>query len=678
MEVGEATASFEIRRGALQSGVLPAFDTVTLDVDLAGECTASVELEFIGGKRRVVRTWIPFRRERGPLELFVGPSKGALASVRVTPSADQKRAVELFELRLELRGMPAPANEPDAGDEGLVQLDGVRRRVWAAPPQGSLELRLDIPDGARFQTRAWALPGAPRAEFPECRIRVVPRYGAARLFVGQPVPPKGPESRASILFDIDLSDLAEDGADLLLDGGGSSVLWETPMLLPNAKEHAANTARPNVFLITLDTTRADYAASADLAPNLAQLGREGLVFTNAWSPSNSTTPAHGSIFTGLMPHEHGAIAVGKFGLPSEVTTLAERLQTAGYVTGGFTSVEHIDAAHGFGQGFDVFLDGEVGGSRDGRVALAAAKHFLDANEGSGAPVFVWLHLFDAHTPYVLPADVEDEEAAQLTLPNTTLDAALPDWARKQPQLRWLPDDEDADDLRAHYAQGVHFTDRLLGAFLDELKAKRRFANSMIAVTADHGEGLGERGIFASHVSLLPPVLRVPLIVKMPPDYAGSLPRAGTSINTPVSTLGLTPTILDAVGLLPENNQGRNFAGASRFAADRDAVLWFESDRLAQVARLDDGHLAIGTLRATALHNSAANAMVQPGHHEAFDLQASDPLATELVEAGQAPPELEDWLLEAAHRALMQASTEDLELTLPPETLERLRALGYLE
>ena len=673
----------------------PDFDTLELDLVLFGECTAEVRWTFADGVSETQSFWVPYRPERAPLELFLGPrpTTAPLVELQVLPCADTPRELELFGLRLGQRGLGAPNNPPLAGDEGLLELGGLHRRVWPSLAGQAIVSSLIVPPSARLSTRAWAPLGLEdQAPFdPTCTL-VVSAEGKARVVRLPQLPGSTTKGQPrSFRFEADLSEFAGERVELRFHSGGTAsesgpllgALWESPKLLPLTA--VEGTQRPDIVLVTFDTTRADFAADARIAPRLAALGELGLVFTNAWSPSNTTTPAHASLFTGRMPHQHGAIAVGKYGLHGDAVTLAEVLREAGYVTAAVSSVEHIDAAHGFGQGFDLFAGGELGASRDGRRALAFARDFLGDEPLASAPRFLWVHWFDPHTPYELPADppANFDQALPDDLPAVFAPREIPSWAREQLQLNWLARDAETQELHTAYARGVRYCDWLLGELCDTLEAAGDFDATLIAVTADHGEGLGEHGIFASHVSLLPPVLRIPLVLKPPGDFPKELWPTPASRTAPVSSLDLFPTILDLVGLQAtrqELDERVGLAGHSLLAPDPRRLLWFEADRLSQVGVLGNGQLAIGTLRETDLHDGPKGQGVRrlaPGHHEAFDLGRDPRLERELFAFDEVGPELRAWLDEAHQRTLRGVDPSELERSLSPEETARLRALGYL-
>jgi len=190
------------------------------------------------------------------------------------------------------------------------------------------------------------------------------------------------------------------------------------------REPASNPDPVDVLIITIDTLRADalepYGAIDTLTPNIARFAEQGVVYESASTPITVTRPAHGSIFTGLYPDQHGVLHNGHV-LPEEVLALAEILEGYGYQTGGFVGVRFLGRTSGLGQGFDE-LDAPLE-----RIQRRAAKVVGRATEwlmaaDPEAPVFLWVHLFDPHQGYNSPPGFRH--------------GAHPELSRRIPQIKW--------------------------------------------------------------------------------------------------------------------------------------------------------------------------------------------------------------------------------------------------
>ncbi|MHC4984933.1 MAG: sulfatase, partial [Planctomycetota bacterium] len=223
-------------------------------------------------------------------------------------------------------------------------------------------------------------------------------------------------------------------------------------------------AKPNIILISIDTCRADYLGCYDpqrqTTPNIDRFADSATLFENAVSPVPLTLPAHATMLTGQIPmgfniHNNG------YHLRPETVTLAEILQDQGYTTAAFVSAAVLDSRFGIDQGFGLYDDADsvTGGGRGKRRGDVNTRQTMDwlAQHSQDGPLFVFLHYYDPHSPYEPPA----AEAG-----------------------RW-PDDP--------YAGEVAFVDRCIGQMLTQLQQLGLYDESLIILTSDHGEMLGEHG-----------------------------------------------------------------------------------------------------------------------------------------------------------------------------------------
>jgi choline-sulfatase len=315
---------------------------------------------------------------------------------------------------------------------------------------------------------------------------------------------------------------------VILSAAASSVPTKTPV--------------SDIFLITIDTLRADhvhcYGYSNGVTPALDALAKDGVRFTEAFTPSPITNTSHASIVTGLLPGSHG---VTDFGVPLSTAhpTVAELLKAQGYRTAAFIGAVILDSkslAPGFDRGFDFydnFPEHSSTKSRWGRVerrgmdVVERAEDWLSKHPTR--PHFVWVHLYDPHDPYEPP------------MPYSQL-------------------------YKDHLYDGeIAYADSALAHFIAYLKRTSMYSSSVVVVVGDHGEGLGEHHEDTHGIFLYDSTTHVPLIVKL--AGGGS---AGTVVTAQVRTLDIMPTLLELAGApAPQKRDGESlelyFAGKSEAA-----------------------------------------------------------------------------------------------------------------
>jgi arylsulfatase A-like enzyme len=319
-------------------------------------------------------------------------------------------------------------------------------------------------------------------------------------------------------------------------------------------------ARPNVVLLTLDTLRADrlsaYGFHLPTSPFLEELAARGTLFERAYSAANVTKPAHASLLTGLYPKHHGLLSNNDALLNDAIETLPERFRDAGYATVAVVAVSLLDAGRsGLGQGFEVYADAGAGrrGRRgkerlEQRTAPQVVRLALEAlGERPREPFFAWLHFYEPHTPYRPPAPYlqrfRDASAAAATerLPIAPFGGAS--MVRGAiPHSSALSRSGDPRLYEAAYHGEIAFLDDQLARLFAALSALDLERPLLSAITADHGEMLGEGGIYYNHASLEEAVVRVPLILVGP-----GVPE-GRAIGEIVESVDLAPTLAALAGL----------------------------------------------------------------------------------------------------------------------------------
>jgi len=410
----------------------------------------------------------------------------------------------------------------------------------------------------------------------------------------------------------------------------------------------------NVLVITLDTVRADrlgaYGFEQVDTPAIDAMARSGILFRGAHAAVPMTLPSHTSIFSGTYPPRHGVRDNIGYSVPDDLTTLAEVFQAAGYRTAAFIGAFVLDSKWGLDQGFDTYYDDfdertrgistssdDVDDPARGIVLMGAvqrpANEVVDAaiewmDENQAGPFFLWVHLFDPHTPYEAPE------------PYGTRYSADP------------------------YLGEIAFTDSEVGRLLADLERRGEKDRTFVVLAGDHGESLGEHGEKEHGFFVYEEATHVPLIFSVPFDGFRGVERDDV-----VSTVDIMPTILDMAGLeVPAAVQGESLTALFDPTATA-APRFVYSEAL--YARLHFGWSEL--------------AAIQDGRHKL--IMSSDPELYDLLEDPDEADDLATWdtalfdQLESVGEELLDEISRDSiapELMIADEaTLAKLASLGYL-
>ena len=459
----------------------------------------------------------------------------------------------------------------------------------------------------------------------------------------------------------------------------------------------------NVILISVDTLRADRLncygyRQRRVSPNIDALAADGILFDNHIAASPWTTPAHLSMFTSLHPTSHGITT--PFGnvldqmeqgrpfnkLPGSATTLAEVLTTHGFTSAAFTGGVSVDPQIGFDQGFMTYTTNMY---RLNEKNMSQLIDWFDSLRD--LRLFVFWHTFELHAPYLGTSFLDG------LLPPETV-AALQDYLGQlagQPinpvdtpnVAGYLLYDHGAYNLQvteAMYVGGIHSFDRWFGRLIQSLRELGQYDRSLIIFTSDHGEEFADhdpRCIYNWHGhTLYEELLRIPLIIKLPGQR-----YAGTRVSAVCRTVDIMPTILDTLSIPPT---GLSMQGVSL------RPLWEQPDspgsRVAFSESLNEPHEKKGvrTDRYKYIVSVSAESVAQHGRHvildqaqqrELYDLLADPVEKVNLLDS----PQREDYLdvaagLDRSLREHLSQPAEQIEgVQLDPQTIENLRALGYI-
>jgi choline-sulfatase len=402
-----------------------------------------------------------------------------------------------------------------------------------------------------------------------------------------------------------------------------------------APRRAPGTATPSLLLVTIDTLRADHVGAYGYGraetPALDRLAREGSLVEDAVVQVPQTRPSHVSIFTGRQPYEHGIRDNFSPPLDPAHPTLATLLKKQGYATGAFIGAYPVSRDSGLDHGFDDF-DDPFGGSpgsglrldRSARPAGPVVDAALAWLQGLTArPFFAWVHVFDPHAPYEPPPPYRER-------------------FREQP-----------------YDGEVAYADSQVGRLLSWLDRSGEASRTLVVVTSDHGEGLGDHGEDEHQLFVYDSTLRVPLLLSWP----GRLP-AGRRVTGQFRSVDLLPTLLELLGL-----PAAPTSGASRAGALVRAEPIPESESYAESLF---GQLHFGWAPLRALRGQGWKYIDAP-HAELYHL-GEDPAETRnrIDDRGQVASAMRDRLrgFDTSGPAAAAGSAD-------PDAAERLAALGYV-
>lgn len=427
---------------------------------------------------------------------------------------------------------------------------------------------------------------------------------------------------------IPLADLGAQPVDLSfeLSGDPESVAYAA---IEEPRVTRLSPRAPSVLFVTSDTHRGDHVGAASpeskvLTPTLDALAARGVLFERAWSTTNVTNPSHIALMTAAHPRDHG-ILDNLEPVNDSALTLAECFRDAGYLTFSAVAAPHLaPRASGLGQGFDRALTpfdtkGRIDDSLDrldGWLAEAAYQ-----------PVFVWLHLFDAHAPYGPPEPFDrmyrrgnrDPFDPQLALPKQADPRLL--------RQNWLRGLRDFSWPTQQYMGEVSALDEALGRLL----SRPRFRDGIVAFTSDHGESMLEHDILWDHAELYPSTLSVPLILSWPGG-----PR-GARVRKEVTTLNVGRTLLDLAGVEAEAFPGENLIRAAAEERDRsEPVFALSASAISASVRRGDEFLVLHLREHPIDPNEVLPRRLV--HETEYYVMTHDPDCENDLAAGGSPPE----------------------------------------
>ena len=397
------------------------------------------------------------------------------------------------------------------------------------------------------------------------------------------------------------------------------------LLLPLALAAGADPrAGLDVLLITLDTTRADhigvYGRMAQLTPNIDRLAGRGAIFSRAFSHTPMTLPAHANILTGQTPLFHGVADNNGYRLDGRFITLAEQLRGRGYATAAFVSSFVLGRIFGLDQGFDLFHEPLAQDAFLASESVPAAQRWLGEQRGRW---FCWLHLWDPHFPYAPPAPFAARFASD------------------------------------PYSGEIAYVDAELGRLFSFLEDSGRLDSTLLIITADHGEALGDHGEFEHGFFAYNSTIHVPLIVCMPGARQRTVPAL-------VSHVDIFPTVCDALGIAaPPGLAGRSLLPLIRGGSQAERPVYIESK---------GPYLTRGW---APLEGFIAGGMkyIDLPIKELYDLRRDFQESKNIISSRKLADLNE--ALAALKRKMSGAEAAAARMTLSPDVSRRLRSFGYL-
>jgi len=405
-----------------------------------------------------------------------------------------------------------------------------------------------------------------------------------------------------------------------------------------------------VLLITIDTLRADHLACygyrGAATSTMDALAKESVKFEHAYAPVPLTLPSHAALLTGTYPFYNGVRDQPGFRLPDDIPTLAEYFSRAGYATAAMLGSPVLSRRMGLSRGFEDYDDRFGASTQEQEAGLPSIKRPADLvvrlalawldRKSPGKPFFLWLHFYDAHLPYRAPE------------PFRTRFAAHP------------------------YDGEIAYTDSALGTLFAGLRSRGVYDSSVIALTADHGEGLGDHGESTHGYFLYDSTLRVPLLVKP------ASPARAADLKTSVSLVDLAPTLLRLVGIqVPSSMQGTDFSG-SLISGEEPQPHPVYAETMYPLL-----HLGWNPLRALISQTAAQPAVwdgvkyIQAPHPELYDLRRDPEELRNDYSSHQAEAAAVRDRLEAFVSTHAPAKPSSARAPVSAETAELFASLGYV-
>ena len=493
---------------------------------------------------------------------------GPIERVRLDPTTLAGRRVRIWRVEGFRKQLNQDAFREALGDAWKVDLHRDVRNAMLVPPGHAITHAATVgPESElRFAVGVWQEVTRPGGS----RFRVTATFrstdGESRRLGEWASDPDVRQHDSWRDVAIDLSPLAGRAGVVRLEAHADEpvdLLRGIPLIANAEVVGRGGRRHPSVVLISVDTLRADrlslYGHDVNTSPHIDDWAqRAGVTFETTVASAPWTLPSHVSLLTGLDALRHGVNHESP--MPANLSTLADVLNDAGYVTQAITDGGYMHPRYGLAQGFDEYHYRDPRWFRAETLQKDGLAHSIDSalrflEQNAGRPVFLFLHTFDVHAPYrdrsvTDVASSADGGAPHVTVERLPLDESAsfipqyrPRWQSWNGTLGEPLTEAELRSLPALYDDGIGSVDRQLGRLFDYLRVSGLERDTIVVLTSDHGEMLGEGGSFG-HNYLFDENLHVPLIVA----YPGAVP--GARVSSQVRSIDILPTILDLAGVEP--------------------------------------------------------------------------------------------------------------------------------
>lgn len=395
-----------------------------------------------------------------------------------------------------------------------------------------------------------------------------------------------------------------------------------------------------IILITIDTIRDDYISCyppyKDNTPHIKEFCKDSIIFQNAYTPVPQTLPSHVSIFTSLYPNRHGVYSNSVFKLKADVMTITKLLKSNGYETGAVVAAYILHSRYGLSEGFDKYIDempsDNIMPSQNAQItADEVTKRTIKLIDNfKQKKFFIWIHYFDPHTPYSPPLK----------------------YRQKYPNA---------------YAGEVAFVDDEIGNLFFYLKKNNLYDNSLIILTGDHGESLGEHGENGHGYFLYNTTLRIPFMIKFPHSKF-----KGKIIPQEVITLDIFPTLCSFLNYNCSSShlEGKNLLNLISNDKSGNPLIHQSIFAGTKVPEIDFGWAPLAAIMKKGW-KYIESPLPELYNYENDPKEENNLYNTNHQLKNKLSKELTIWLAKEKEKEI------DSKIKADPESMEKLQALGYI-